>query len=182
MLWVVGILAASRWLGRDGAGSMGAMPGMAGMQATATPTRAAADVLFAASMAADLEHVARAAALVESRAVHPDVGALAVSLRRARELALVRDWLVMWEAPMPRGTGSGEGAEELGRLAAARGEDADRLFVDIVRRHYLRTRSLAGEELVRGAFPPARAMARRVIDDYGAALERLDLLLVNLGA
>lgn len=163
-------------------GGMPGMPGMPGMRATATRTSAAADVLFAASMAADLEHVARAAALVESRAVHPDVGALAVSLRRGRLLAVLRQWLVMWEAPMPRAAGSDEGAEELARLAVATGEDGDRLFVDIVRRHYLRSRSLAGEELARGAFPPARAMARRVIDDSGAALQRLDLLLVNMGA
>ena len=182
LLWVVGIVAASRWLSRDGAASMGGMPGMPGMRTTASPMTAAADILFAASMTADLEHVRRAAALVDSRTLDPDVRAVAVSLRRGGQLHVLRQWLIMWEAPMPRAGPSGDGAEELERLAAASPEDGDRLFVDIVRRHYIRTRSLAREELAQGQFPPARALAQRVLDGSSSALQRLDVLRVNPGA
>lgn len=186
VLWLVGLEAASRWLSRDGGEPMPGMPGMPGMRmeapASETPMATGADVVFATSMTIGLEQVRRAAALAEPRTMNPDVRAVAMSFRQGKELGVVRRWLVMWEVPIPRAGRSGAGAEELARLAAASAETGDRLFIDIARGHYLRTLSAARDELAGGRFPPARALARELIEASTGALDRLDMLSVDLGA
>lgn len=156
-----------------------------------------ADVDFATEM---VQHHAQALAMVDltdSRDVSPAISELAEQIRMTQgpEIELMVDWLNEWDQPVPEtmrdhanahGDAESEmgadlpgmmSAEEMATLAAAQGEEFERLFLESMIEHHLGAVEMATTEKSEGEDPDAIALADAIIDTQQREIGQMEALL-----
>jgi uncharacterized protein (DUF305 family) len=141
-----------------------------------------ADVEFATEM---IQHHAQALAMVDltlGRELDPEVAALAEQIRMAQstEIEQMTTWLTDWDQPVPEtvrdhanahGDGSAHESDdlpgmmsdqEMAELEAARGEEFQRRWLEMMIEHHEGAIEMAETEQDDGHFAPAMKMAERI--------------------
>ncbi|GGY40987.1 DUF305 domain-containing protein [Streptomyces omiyaensis] len=166
-----------------------ATPGADGSAAPAAPASGAfndADVMFAQMMIPHHQQALEMAKLADGRARDAGVKKIATAVEQAQdpEIRTMRAWLKGWGAPESAGTGhsmagmmSGQDMED---LAAARGEDFDRTFAELMIAHHEGAVTMAEEERKNGAHQEAKALAAEVVRAQTAEITELRKILARL--
>ncbi|WP_406045410.1 DUF305 domain-containing protein [Micromonospora sp. NBC_00898] len=173
------------------------VPGRPGESAVARPAqevRDAApprfnslDVWFVRMMIPHHQQALEMAALAPERAADPRVRAVADRIRAAQgpEIGLMRGWLAARDLPAEvpghdHGTMRGmQSPEAMRRLAAARGADFDRLFVQMMTEHHQGAVAMATDLLKVGADLTMSEFANSVATEQGVEITRMRELLAS---
>lgn len=145
------------------------------------------DVWFVRMMIPHHQQALEMAALAESRAADPRVRAVADRIRAAQEpeIGLMRGWLAARGLPAEvaghdHGTMRGmQSPEAMRRLAAARGADFDRLFVQMMTAHHQGAVTMATDLLKVGADLTMNEFANSVATEQGVEIDRMHELLAR---
>ncbi len=162
-------------------------PGTAGRTASPgerlgqTGTPAQADVRFAESMIPHHRQALEMTSLVADRTTNPQIRRIAdqITLAQGPEIKLLSSWLAEQGRPAPADHAHGPtsygmaGASELTALAAAKGADFDRMFLQLMIRHHTGALKMAQEELADGQDQRMRLMARDVYAGQSIEIERM---------
>ncbi|MDZ5442959.1 DUF305 domain-containing protein [Micromonospora sp. 4G57] len=145
------------------------------------------DVWFVRMMIPHHQQALEMAALAESRAADPRVRAVADRIRAAQEpeIGLMRGWLAARGLPAEvpghdHGTMRGmQSPEAMRGLAAARGADFDRLFVQMMTAHHQGAVAMATDLLKVGADLTMSEFANSVATEQGVEIDRMHELLAR---
>lgn len=151
------------------------------------------DVVFAGMMVPHHEQALEMAETVlAADGVDPAVRDLAEQIKAAQgpEIEQMTAWLESWgEAPAEADDHGEHGhhgpmpgimtEEQMAALAAADGEEAGRLFLEMMIEHHEGAISMAEDELAKGTFAPARELAQAIIDAQRAEIEQMQALLAE---
>ncbi|AOY70805.1 hypothetical protein ARZXY2_1252 [Arthrobacter sp. ZXY-2] len=100
------------------------------------------------------------------------------------EIEKVTGWLEAWGEPTETSGGHAmEGMmspDDLGKLEAAQSDDAARMFLDQMIEHQEGAVAMAEEEVANGSNPEAVALAKQVVEDQEAEIEKMKDLLAAL--
>lgn len=159
----------------------------------AAPSAAAhndADVEFARGMILHHEQAVEMAELAPSRSQDEEVLALAGAIEAAQEpeIRTLEGWLQDWGEPVEEGPhhgGSGDamgmaGEDDMTVLEGARGPEFDRSFLEMMIRHHRGAIDMAEQELERGEFPDAKAMAEQIATTQEAEITEMERLLEEI--
>lgn len=146
-----------------------------------------ADVMFAQMMMPHHQQAIEMSDIILAKDDIPaDVTRLAEEIKAAQgpEIAQLTQWLGQWGEPTaPHGghdMAEMDGMlseEELGRLSAAEGTDAARLFMQQMIGHHEGAVTMAEEEIADGSYPPAIDLARTIIDTQQQEIDTMRGLL-----
>ncbi|MDQ0260171.1 DUF305 domain-containing protein [Sinomonas atrocyanea] len=165
-----------------------AMP-MASAASTSGTAFNAQDVMFAQMM---IPHHEQAVEMSDIMLAKPGldgrVSALAQKIKGAQapEIATLKGWLGAWNQPgaMPGDAGHGMdgmlSGEDLGKLRAADGRQASRLFLSQMIAHHEGAVAMAQTERAGGSHRDAVAMASSIVDSQSAEIESMKSLLNTL--
>jgi uncharacterized protein (DUF305 family) len=184
-----------------GPGSSGtSMPGMdhgsssapAGSAPAAAAEHNAADVMFAQMMIPHHTQAVTMSEIILAKADIPaEVTALATQIKAAQgpEIETMTDWLTGWNEPtqVPEGhtmaTGSMEGMmseEDMGKLDAARGTEAARLFLTQMIAHHEGAIMMAKTETTNGKNTDAVNLSKAIVADQEAEIQKMQDILATL--
>ncbi|WP_459546513.1 DUF305 domain-containing protein [Nocardia sp. X0981] len=146
-----------------------------------------ADIRFAQEMIPHHRQAVQMAELAPSRAADPAVIDLAARIEQAQdpEIATMTGWLQGWGAPVPEEAGHAHHgdmpgmmtAEQMTRLADARGAEFDRMWLTMMVAHHEGAVQMARTELAEGTDPAARALAQQIIDSQQGEIQQMNALL-----
>ena len=144
-----------------------------------------ADVTFVTDMIPHHQQAVELSALVPARSTDPEVVALAaeISAVQGPEIETLKAFLVQWTdggygghqghdggaAPMP---GMVDDAA-MGRLAAERGSDFDRQWLQAMIAHHEGAIAMANTELATGSSSDAKRLAQQIVSGQQAEIERM---------
>ena len=154
----------------------------------------AADVAFATGM---IPHHAQALAMVDMTRNHeldPAVGQLRDDILDAQEpeIETMVAWLESWGKPVPEtGRGHDMGAmsdhtmnmpgmmsdKAMASLKKAHGADFQRMWLEMMREHHQGALTMAKDEIDKGKFPKAIALARSIVKGQTTQIQRIERLL-----
>lgn len=145
-----------------------------------------ADVDFAQGMVPHHEQAVEMSDLAAAKAVDPKVKDLAARIKQAQgpEIITMKGWLEDWgeEVPDEGGHGGMEmsgmmSADDMEKLERASGTNFDRVFLEMMIRHHEGAISMANIEAAKGAFPPAKDLAARIIGSQQTEIDEMKRLL-----
>lgn len=163
--------------------------------ASSTPAAAAdhnaADVTFAQRM---IPHHAQAVEMSDiilaKTDIPAEVTALATRIKAAQgpEIAAMTSWLSAWNEPAEAAeghtmSGSMEGmmsGEDMNKLQTAQGTEAARLFLTQMIAHHQGAITMATSETVDGQSTDAVALAKAIVSDQEAEIQKMQDLLATL--
>ena len=173
---------------------------------SSVPAEGSADVGFARDMQAHHAQAVEMALLVRERTDDPELRqvALDIELTQQQQQGQMYGWLQVWglpqassAPPMAWADGHGHGgpeegtgqdampgmatAEQLAQLAAADGDEADRLFLELMIAHHEGGVAMARSALERAEEPAVRRLAQAVVDSQTAEIAVLQALLADIG-
>lgn len=156
------------------------------VQQPGAPSQNASDAEFAHGMIPHHEQAIQMSDLALVRASNPKVKELATRIKAAQgpEIEKMKGWLTSWGQPHTAPAGGHGGAHagmlsdaEIGQLSKASGPEFDRLFLEGMIRHHEGAVKMSEEELGKGSFPEAKALARQIIDSQRAEINEMRGLL-----
>ncbi|GAB3836387.1 DUF305 domain-containing protein [Dactylosporangium cerinum] len=172
------------------------------MGATATSTAApksgatfnAIDVRFATEMIPHHRQAIDMATAAQSKAVTPEVKALADKIAKAQEpeIATMSGWLTAWGEPVPSPGAMhhdmGDMAQmpgmmtdrEMQDLSKAAGKDFDTMFLQMMIKHHQGAVEMAKTEQAQGQDPAARQLAAKIAADQTAEITEMQGLLAKM--
>ncbi|TCB96860.1 DUF305 domain-containing protein [Micromonospora zingiberis] len=146
-----------------------------------------ADIRFVAMMIPHHEQALVMAKLAPERGENPQLKLIAERILAAQEpeIRMLEAWLA--DRGLTRDAagnhehsmGGMQSAEALDRLTAARGDDFDRLFVDMMADHHQGAIDMAGETLVLGIDPIINQMASSVTVEQSVEIKRMREVLAG---
>jgi uncharacterized protein (DUF305 family) len=128
------------------------------------------------------------ATLAETRAQDPELKQLAATIKAAQqpEITMMTGWLTAWGLPtaapsdmggMNHGAHGGMSgmmsADEMAQLAAANGNDFDRMFARMMIAHHNGAIQMAQEQETAGTNPEAVALAKNIIKSQATEVATL---------
>ena len=152
----------------------------------------AADVLFAQGMIPHHEQAIHMSDLALKHASRPQVKDLAARIKAAQnpEIETMKRWLADWGEPLQAHGGEhagGHGVAGMGMLSEsnmqeleeASGSHFERLFLEGMIRHHEGALEMAEDEIDRGRFRDAKALARRIVEAQRAEIAEMRGLLAG---
>jgi uncharacterized protein (DUF305 family) len=154
-----------------------------------------ADVAFAQLMIPHHQQAVEMAVLAETRALDREVKQLAAAIKSAQqpEIDTMLGWLRAWSRPTtpPTNAGNaghgGHGAasgmmtpEDMNHLAAAKGSEFDRMFVDMMILHHIGAIEMAQDETVNGLSRNAIDLAKAIIRTQTDEVTTLQRIVARL--
>ncbi|NMR32393.1 DUF305 domain-containing protein [Crystallibacter degradans] len=146
-----------------------------------------ADVMFAQMMTPHHEQAVQMSEIMLAKdGLDPQITQLAEEIKAAQgpEIEKMTGWLEAWGEPTEMSGGHAmEGMmspDDLGKLEAAQGDDAARMFLDQMIEHHEGAVAMAEEEVANGSNPDAVALAKQVVEDQEAEIEKMKDLLAAL--
>ncbi|GAB3519110.1 DUF305 domain-containing protein [Arthrobacter monumenti] len=164
----------------------------ASMPVQANADNNAADVRFALLMAEHHEQTIKLAEIVqEKESVSQEIQSLALKIMSVHEPehAQLEGMLRAWgqldgtsdsqrsEVPATVEMKGMAGPEQIEELRAASGDDASRLFLELLIAHHEATIKVAEEELAKGGNAEAMALARTIVETQRQELDRIRTML-----
>lgn len=151
----------------------------------------AADVTFAQMMIPHHAQAVEMSDIILAKAGIPaEVTALATQIKAAQgpEIATMTGWLKDWNEPahaaeghaMPGGMEGMMSEEDLNKLQAAQGTEAARLFLTQMIAHHQGAITMAKTETVDGKSVDAVALAKTIITDQEAEIQKMQDILATL--
>ncbi|MFI6818623.1 DUF305 domain-containing protein [Nonomuraea sp. NPDC050328] len=185
-----GALALLTACGNAG-GTADPMAGHQGMSPSASTKPSAAvndaDVMFAQMMIPHHEQAVEMAGLAATRAADPEIKELAQKIKAAQdpEIETMKSWLAAWGKPAPSGGMHHEmpgimSADDMKKLAAAKGAAFDRQFAELMIAHHEGAIEMARTEQAQGADPAAKELAKAVESAQQAEIAQMRKLLERL--
>jgi uncharacterized protein (DUF305 family) len=154
------------------------------------PDHNTADVTFTHGMIPHHEQAITMSDLALQQAARPQVKSLASRIKAAQapEIEKMKGWLTSWGEPhtAPSGGHGGHGGgqmsgmlsdAEITQLRSASGPQFDKLFLEGMIRHHEGAIVMAEEELNKGIFADAKALARQIVDSQRAEINDMRALL-----
>lgn len=155
-----------------------------------------ADVAFATDM---IPHHAQALAMVDmtwNQELDPEVAKLRDDILDAQqpEVETMAGWLEGWGKPVPEtGLGHDMGGmshhsmnlpgmmsdEEMTSLKKAHGTEFQRMWLEMMREHHQGAVTMAEDEIDKGKFPKAVALAQSIVKGQTAEIKRIEQLLMS---
>ncbi|ABM10331.1 MULTISPECIES: DUF305 domain-containing protein [Micrococcaceae] len=146
-----------------------------------------ADVMFAQMMTPHHEQAVQMSDIMLAKDdLDPQITQLAEDIKAAQgpEIEKMTGWLEAWGEPTEMsGDHAMEGMmspDDLGKLEAAQGDDAARMFLEQMIEHHEGAVAMAEEEVANGSNPEAVALAKQVVEDQEAEIEKMKDLLAAL--
>jgi uncharacterized protein (DUF305 family) len=190
----VAVLALAAACGGDGGHGTesGAGHGSGATATTAPPANGATfndtDVAFAQNM---IPHHRQAVEMADlaNRASDPEIKQLAAQIKAAQdpEIKTLTGWLTAWGKPVepPQGHGGHEmpgmmSDADLGKLKAAKGEEFDRRFAQMMIDHHKGAIEMAREEQADGANAEAKALAATIERTQADEVTKLQAIVDRL--
>lgn len=173
----------------DDSTAAGTPGGGQGSAASAGPAAAHndADVAFAQQMIPHHQQAVQMATLAETRALAPQVKALAVQIRDAQqpEIDSMTTWLSAWGAPTagPHAGHAMHGMlteQQLAELGNSRGAAFDQLFLTGMIAHHRGAVAMAQQEQQAGQYQPAKELAGMIVSTQQAEISEMEALLQQL--
>ncbi|GGS79075.1 DUF305 domain-containing protein [Streptomyces violaceus] len=204
-LAVVGaITAGGLLLAACGGNDMEGMDHGSGSSASASPTRATGenpapgafndtDVMFAQMMIPHHEQALEMSKLADGRASDAEIKTLAAEIEKAQdpEIQTMKSWLKAWGKPESAGEnmpgmdhGSGMSgmmsAGDMKKLEAAKGNEFDRMFAELMIEHHKGAITMAEDEQKKGRDATAKKLAADVVRTQSAEVEKFEKILDRL--
>ncbi|WP_428935570.1 DUF305 domain-containing protein [Streptomyces sp. ACT015] len=188
------VLAATAVLSLAACGGDGDGADRTGHGATASASATAAthnaqDVAFAQGMVPHHRQALEMARLAADRASSARVREIAARIEKAQdpEIGTLSGWLRAWGEDVP-GSGAAQhmghtsmpgmmGGEDMTSLGDASGTDFDTRFLTMMVAHHEGAVAMASAERVKGAYPPATALAGDIADAQRAEITEMKRLL-----
>jgi len=144
------------------------------------------DVSFANSMIPHNVQVLASSQIASSRAVTPQVKALAGKLTTAQvpQIEAMSAWLANWGQPVPAGgtapnSSAGITQNDLMKLSQATPAGFDKLWLTTMIKHEQSAVTLAQNELKHGTATEAKALAKRIVAEQQSQIAAMKGLLVK---
>lgn len=154
------------------------------------------DVSFAQGMIPHHRQAVAMADLAASRAKSPQVKDLAAKIKQAQdpEITTMSGWLKAWGAQVPGDSRSGMGSmpgmdhsaspmpgmmsdQDMGRLKGLSGDAFDKAFLRMMIGHHQGAIAMAGTERAKGAYGPAKALAKSIATSQTAEITEMNGML-----
>ncbi|WP_327010541.1 DUF305 domain-containing protein [Dactylosporangium sp. NBC_01737] len=172
--------------------TMGGNPSAAAPKSGATFN--ATDVKFATDMIPHHRQALDMAKAAQSKAVTPEVKALADRIAKAQEpeIATMSGWLTAWGEPVPSPGAMHHGMGDMGQMPGmmtdqemqdldkAAGKHFDMMFLQMMIKHHQGAVEMAKTEQAQGRDPAARQLAARIAADQTAEITEMQGLLAKL--
>lgn len=173
----------------------GTMSGMDHNTTSASPsavTSAAADhnstdVMFAQAMIPHHEQAVRMSEIMLAKDnLDPQITQLAEDIRAAQgpEIDMMNAWLAAWDEPSKMSGDHGMDGmmseDDMGALETAQGAEASKLFLTQMIEHHKGAVMMAEEEAANGSNPESVALAKTIVKDQTAEIEKMSNLLAAL--
>ncbi|MFE1266737.1 DUF305 domain-containing protein [Streptomyces sp. NPDC058758] len=145
-----------------------------------------ADVMFAQMMIPHHEQALEMAKLADGRAEDADVKRIVAAVEKAQdpEIRKMKAWLKGWGKPESAGMGHSMAGmmseQDMKDLAAAKGEDFDRTFAELMIAHHEGAVEMAKTEQKDGGNAEAKALAGEVVRAQTAEIAELRKILDRL--
>ncbi|MFJ3093502.1 DUF305 domain-containing protein [Streptomyces hydrogenans] len=145
-----------------------------------------ADVMFAQMMIPHHEQALEMAKLADGRAEDADVKRIVAAVEKAQdpEIQKMKAWLKGWGKPESAGMGHSMAGmmseQDMKDLAAAKGEDFDRTFAELMIAHHEGAVEMARTEQKDGGNAEAKALAGEVVRAQTAEIAELRKILDRL--
>jgi len=155
----------------------------------------AQDVSFVRDMIAHHQQAVEMSMMASAQAASPKVKDLASRIRAAQdpEIVTMRAWLSAWGASetatsggMDHGGGGGSMGStgmmtdaQMSELRTATGPAFDRMFLTMMTEHHRGAVTMARTELDKGKHPPAKQLARTIIDAQEKEITEMQALLAG---
>ncbi|MGI5348683.1 DUF305 domain-containing protein [Streptomyces sp. CA-250714] len=153
----------------------------------------AADVTFAKGMIPHHRQAVEMAELAASRASSPKVKKLSADIEKAQgpEIKKMSGWLKSWGEQVPPKDSGMEGmdhhgqhhmpgmmsSKDMDKLKKLSGKEFDTAFLNMMVAHHKGAVSMAGTERQKGAYKPAKDMAKDIADSQTAEITQMNTLL-----
>jgi uncharacterized protein (DUF305 family) len=167
----------------------GSPSAMSNMMPDANAEHNRADIVFAQMM---IPHHAQAVEMSDVVLAKPDlpaeVSALATRIKDAQgpEIEAMNGWLKSWNVSAAMRDHSGHGMsgmvdeEGIGKLKAAQGTEAARLFMEQMTGHHEGAVDMAQQEIGAGKYPEAVELARDIVRTQEAEITEMKQLMAGL--
>ncbi|KYH45930.1 DUF305 domain-containing protein [Branchiibius sp. NY16-3462-2] len=149
-----------------------------------------ADVQFATQMIPHHEQAVQMSRLAASRALSPEVKALADRIEKAQapEIEQMSTWLRAWGKPVPSSMAGHDmgpmtgmpgmmSTQEMSDLMAANGAGFDRMFLTMMIAHHEGAVQMARTELAEGANADAKKLAQQIVTSQTAEIATMKKML-----
>ncbi|MEV0133262.1 DUF305 domain-containing protein [Dactylosporangium sp. NPDC050688] len=161
---------------------------------TSTSTFNATDVMFATDMIPHHRQALDMAEAAQSKAVTPEVKALAGRIAKAQEpeIATMSGWLTAWGEPVPSPGAMHHDMGDMGQmpgmmtdqemhdLSKAMGKDFDTMFLRMMIKHHQGAVEMAKTEQAQGQDPAAKQLAAKIAADQTAEITEMQGMLAKL--
>ncbi|WP_336713936.1 DUF305 domain-containing protein [Arthrobacter sp. USHLN218] len=154
---------------------------------------APADAAFAQAMIPHHDQAVNMSQMMLAKdGVDPDVRKLAEDIKAAQgpEIETMHGWLEAWGQPTMMAGGSDHSSHssmsgmmsdaDLGKLKSAQGTDASRMFLEQMVEHHEGAITMAEQEAANGSDPDAVELAKKVVADQQAEIDKMKDLLAGL--
>ncbi|GHD91008.1 DUF305 domain-containing protein [Streptomyces naganishii] len=154
------------------------------------------DVSFAQGMIPHHRQAVAMAGLAASRAKSPQVKDLAAKIKQAQdpEINTMSGWLKAWGEKVPGDGGTGMESmpgmdhsaspmpgmmsdQDMGKLKGLSGDAFDKAFLQMMISHHQGAIEMARTEQAKGAYGPAKAMAKSIVTSQSAEITEMDKML-----
>lgn len=165
----------------------------AATQPAAGTSAAPADAAFAQSMIPHHEQaVDMSQMMLAKNGVDPEVKKLAEDIKAAQgpEIEKMHGWLEAWGQPTMMAGGSDHSSHssmsgmmseaDLGKLESAQGTEASRMFLEQMIEHHKGAITMAEQEAANGSDPDAVELAKKIVADQQAEIDKMKDLLAGL--
>jgi len=144
------------------------------------------DISFASSMIPHNVQVLASTQIATSRAVQPQVKALAGKLSAAQvpQIETMSAWLANWGQPVPGGGTAADGAlgitqADLVKLSSAAPSGFDALWLTTMIKHQQTALAMAQKELKTGTSVEAKALAKKLVTEQQSQIATMKALLAK---
>ncbi|GLB69285.1 DUF305 domain-containing protein [Arthrobacter mangrovi] len=165
----------------------------AATQSAAGTGAASADAAFAQAMIPHHEQaVDMSQMMLAKEGVDPEVKKLAEDIKAAQgpEIEKMHGWLEAWGQPTMMAGGSDHSSHssmsgmmseaDLGKLKSAEGTEASRMFLEQMIEHHKGAITMAEQEAANGTNPDAVELAKKIVADQQAEIDKMQVLLAGL--
>ncbi|KUN82213.1 copper resistance protein [Streptomyces bungoensis] len=154
------------------------------------------DASFAQGMIPHHRQAVAMADLAASRAKSPQVKDLAAKIKKAQdpEIDTMSGWLKAWGEKVPGDSESGMGSmpgmdhsassmpgmmsdQDMGRLKGLSGDAFDKAFLQMMISHHQGAIAMAKTEQAKGAYGPAKLMAKSIVTSQSAEITEMNKML-----
>lgn len=172
--------------GSDSTGTASS-PTPAPASATVQPHNAQ-DVTFAQMMIPHHQQAVEMATLAAGRARAAEVKQLAIQIEQAQdpEIKMMQGWLAGWgeSTAVPGDPHGGHDSgmmttQQMQQLSVASGAAFDTMFLEMMTAHHQGAIAMAQIELAEGQYPPAKQLARSIVDSQQAEIDQMKQLLAS---